>query len=276
MCVKSACRVCWRRLIAHASRPTDSDEVPPMTDSTGRRNGPAWLSRLPPARWLAEYRAAWLPGDAIAGVTLAAYAIPVSLAYATLAGLPPQVGVYGYLLGGLGYALFGSSRHLAIGPTSAISLMVGFSVAPLAMGDPVRYAQIATLSAFVVAAMCIFAWILRLSTLTSFISETVLLGFKAGAALSIAVTQIPALLGIPGGGHNFIERLFAITGQIFRVDPVVTSIGCGGLLLLWFGQKFLPGRPIALFVVVISIAFISTTKASGRMPSTSLIRSAGG
>src|SRR5712671_6211715 len=112
MCVKSACRVCWRRLIAHASGPTDSDEVPPMTDSTGRRNGPAWLSRLPPARWLAEYRAAWLPGDAI----------PVSLAYATLAGLPPQVGIYGYLLGGLGYALLGSSRQLAIGPTSAISL----------------------------------------------------------------------------------------------------------------------------------------------------------
>ena len=135
--------------------------------------------------------------------------------------------------------------------------MVGVSVAPLAMGDPVRYAQIATLSAFVVAAMCVISWLLRLSTLTSFISETVLLGFKAGAALSIAVTQIPALLGIPGGGHNFIERLFAITGQIFRVDPVVTSIGCGGLLLLWFGQKFLPGRPIALFVVVISIAFIS-------------------
>src|SRR6266403_2734751 len=133
---------------------------------------------------------------------------------------------------------------------------------PLAMGDPVRYAQIATLSAFVVAAVCIFAWILRLSTLTSFISETVLLGFKAGAALSIAVTQIPALLGIPGGGHNFIERLFAITGQIFRVDPVVTSIGCGGLLLLWFGQKFLPGRPIALFVVVISIAFISMRPAA--------------
>jgi len=200
-----------------------------------------------------------LKDDLFAGITLAAYAIPVALAYATLAGLPPQVGVYGYLLGGFGYALFGSSRHLAIGPTSAISLMVGVSVAPLAMGDPVRYAQIATLSAFVVAAMCIVAWLLRLSTLTSFISETVLLGFKAGAALSIAVTQIPALLGIPGGGRNFIERLFAITSQFFQVDPVVTSIGCGGLLLLWFGQKFLPGRPIALFVVVISIAFISMT-----------------
>jgi SulP family sulfate permease len=200
-----------------------------------------------------------LKDDLFAGITLAAYAIPVALAYATLAGLPPQVGVYGYLLGGLGYALFGSSRHLAIGPTSAISLMVGVSVAPLAMGDPQRYTQIATLSAFVVAAMCVIAWLLRLSTLTSFISETVLLGFKAGAALSIAVTQIPALLGIPGGGHNFIERLFAITGQFFQVDPVVMSIGCASLLLLWFGQKFFPGRPIALFVVVISIVFISVT-----------------
>jgi sulfate permease, SulP family len=81
-----------------------------------------WLWRFPPARWLAEYRRDWLRGDAIAGVTLAAYAIPVSLAYAALAGLPPQAGVYGYLLGGLGYALLGSSRQLAIGPTSAISL----------------------------------------------------------------------------------------------------------------------------------------------------------
>jgi len=85
-------------------------------DSTRSRTGPTWLSLLPPARWLAEYRAAWLPADAIAGVTLAAYAIPVSLAYAGLAGLPPQVGVYGYLLGGLGYALLGSSRQLASDP----------------------------------------------------------------------------------------------------------------------------------------------------------------
>ena len=158
-------------------------------------------------------------------------------------GLPPQIGIYGYLLGGLGYALFGSSRHLAIGPTSAISLMVGVSAAPLAMGDPVRYAQIATLSAFVAAAMCIVAWLLRLSTLINFISETVLLGFKAGAGLSIAATQIPALLGIPGGGHNFIERVFAITSQFLQVDPVVMSIGFASLALLWLGERFLPESP---------------------------------
>ena len=85
-----------------------------MTDSNTSRSG--LMRYFPPAQWLAGYRAPWLRGDIVAGVTLAAYAIPVSLAYAGLAGLPPQVGVYGYLLGGLGYALLGSSRQLAIGP----------------------------------------------------------------------------------------------------------------------------------------------------------------
>jgi sulfate permease, SulP family len=98
------------------------------TERTGTVRPTAWLTWLPPIRWLADYRAAWLPSDIVAGITLAAYAIPVSLAYAGLAGLPPQVGIYGYLLGGIGYALLGSSRQLAIGPTSAISLMIAGTV----------------------------------------------------------------------------------------------------------------------------------------------------
>src|SRR5271166_6836782 len=89
----------------------------------------------------------WLSADLVAGITLAAYAIPVSLAYATLAGLPPQVGVYGYLMGGLGYALAGSSRYLAIGPTSAISLMIAATVGEMAGDDAARYAGIATAAA---------------------------------------------------------------------------------------------------------------------------------
>src|SRR5262245_46042437 len=123
----------------------------PVENQSGRRSGPAWLRYVPPARWLVHYRIGWLPGDMIAGVTLAAYAIPVSLAYAALAGLPPEVGIYGYLLGGLGYALLGSSRQLAIGPTSAISLMVAGTVGAMAEGDATRYAQIASLAAFTVA-----------------------------------------------------------------------------------------------------------------------------
>src|SRR5215211_758707 len=106
---------------------------------------PIWANFFPPARWLAAYRVVWLRQDVIACVTLAAYAIPVSLAYAALAGLPPQIGVYGYMLGGIGYALLGSSRQLAVGPTSAISLMIAGTVGALAAGDAVRYAQIASI-----------------------------------------------------------------------------------------------------------------------------------
>src|SRR5216684_1071535 len=111
-----------------------------MTELTDRRSEPARRWHVLPIRWLAEYQVAWLPHDVVAGVTLAAYAIPVSLAYAGLAGLPPQVGIYGYLLGGLGYALLGSSRQLAIGPTSAISLMIAGTVGAMADGDAQRYA----------------------------------------------------------------------------------------------------------------------------------------
>src|SRR5215472_16977114 len=87
-----------------------------------------WRAFFPPAQWLSGYQPKWLGPDMLAGFTLAAYAIPVSLAYAALAGLPPQMGLYCYLVGGLGYALFGSSRHLAMGPTSAISLVIGVSL----------------------------------------------------------------------------------------------------------------------------------------------------
>src|SRR5512144_41082 len=176
--------------------------------NSGNTDAPGgWKAFFPPAQWLPTYERRWLGPDLVAGITLAAYAIPVSLAYAGLAGLPPQVGVYGYLLGGVGYALFGSSRHLAVGPTSAISLMVGGTVAQMAGGDAVRYAQIATLAGFVMACLSVLAWLLRLSTLTSFISETNLLGFKAGAALSIASTQLAALFGVPGGGDGFFDRV---------------------------------------------------------------------
>ena len=141
----------------------------------------AWLWYLPPTRWLASYKSGRLTSDIVAGVTLVAYVIPVSLAYAGLAGLPPQVGVYGYLLGGLGYALLGSSRQLGIGPTSAISLMIAGTVGAMANEDVERYAQIASLAAFTVALLCLIAWLLRPSILVRLISESILVGFKAGA-----------------------------------------------------------------------------------------------
>jgi sulfate permease, SulP family len=218
---------------------------------------PTSLRHVPAARWLAGYRLEWLPADAVAGATLAAYAVPVSLAYAALAGLPPQAGIYGYLLGGVGYALLGSSRQLAIGPTSAISLMIADTVAGMADGDAQRYAQIASLAAMMVALFCLVAWLLRLSVLVRLISDSILVGFKAGAGLTIAMTQLPSLLGVPGGGHNFFERMGLLAGQLGQIQYLVLALGVVAILLLIMGERLLPARPVGLAVVALSIVVAS-------------------
>jgi SulP family sulfate permease len=222
-------------------------------------SAPGWRSLLPPAQWLSVYQARWLKADVIAGITLAAYAIPVSMAYASLAGLPPHHGIYGYLLGGLFYAAFGTSRQLAIGPTSAIALLVGVSVAEMAGGDASRYVEIAALAALVVAGLSVLAWLLRLSRLVSFISDTILVGFKAGAALTIAMTQLPKLFGVRGGGDHFIERAWTLGGQLSETNLVVLGLGLTALAMLVLGEKFLPKRPIALPVVALATVFVSLT-----------------
>ncbi len=255
---------------------SDRDPVADLTskeDDVNPQQASAWAI-FPPAQWLATYNAAWLPQDLVAGVTLAAYAIPVSLAYATLAGLPPQIGVYGYLLGGLGYALLGSSRQLAIGPTSAISLMIASSVSSMADGDAQRYAQIASLAGFTVAALCLIAWLLRLSTLVRLISDSILVGFKAGAGLTIALTQLPSLLGVPGGGQNFFERVALLVGQLGQIHYVVLAVGVFAIGLILIGEHLLPGRPIALGVVILAIVAATVfglpalgVATTGRIPS---------
>ena len=158
------------------------------------------------------------------------------MAYAALAGLPPQVGIYGYLLGGLGYALLGSSRQLAIGPTSAISLMIAGSIGAMAEGDAQRYVQIASLAALTVAGLCLLAWLFRLSVLVTLISDSILVGFKIGAGLTIAMTQLPKLFGVEGGGHNFFERVYLLLGQLGNMQLAVLVVGLIAIALLAFGR----------------------------------------
>jgi high affinity sulfate transporter 1 len=237
------------------------DTVAERTDSGSPQpsgNAGHGIAQLfPPLYWLPRYETSWLSADVIAGITLAAYAIPVSLAYASLAGLPPHYGIYCYLWGGLGYALLGTSRQLAVGPTSAIAMLVGTTVAGMAGGDPARWAAIAALTALVVAALGGLAWLLRLSGLVSFISETILVGFKAGAALTIALTQLPKLFGVPGGGDHFFERTWILGSQLWQTNLVVLTVGLVALALLVVGNTIFPGRPVALFVVALAILAVS-------------------
>jgi sulfate permease, SulP family len=214
-------------------------------------------SLFPPLQWLKGYSRKHLGHDAIAGITLAAYAIPVSMAYASLAGLPVQYGIYGYLIGGVFYALFGTGRQLAVGPTSAISLLIGTTIASMANGDVQRWIEIASLTALLVAAMSLLAYLLRLNSVINFISESVLLGFKAGAALTIALTQLPKMFGVAGGGTGFFERAGILLGQLPETNVAVLIFGVTAIILLIAGERFFPGRPTAIILVIASIIILS-------------------
>ena len=220
---------------------------------------PLWERIFPILSWGKVYQKRWFKKDLIAGVTLASYALPASMAYASLAGLPPYVGIYGYLGGGFIFALFTTSKHLAIGPISSISLLVGATLAILSNGDPVKWLTLASLTALGVGLISIVAYIIRLSSLVNFISETVLLGFKAGAALLIASTVLPDLLGIKGGGHNFFERIWLLAKSAGDSNLAVFTFGTILFVLLLLGDKYLKGRPVALVIVIASIILMSVT-----------------
>src|SRR5689334_9679248 len=164
--------------------------MPPAVDTSRKPALEAWLP------WLAGYEPRTERDDVLAGSTLAAYAVPSAIAYAQLAGMPVQTGLYCYLFGGLAYAFVGSSRQLAIGPTSSIALTLAVTLGAIASHDPARYAELAAATAVFVAMCAFFAAAMRWGGIVHFISETVLTGFKIGAAIVIAVSQLPLLFGL--------------------------------------------------------------------------------
>lgn len=217
------------------------------------------LPWLPIAHWISQYSALLLRFDVIAGITLAFFVMPESLAYASLAGVPPQYGIYCCLAGGLVFAVLTTARQVAVGPTSAISLMIGTAVAGMAMGDPARWLAITELTALCVGVLCLLAYVLRLSAIVNFISENILLGFKAGAALSIATTQLPKLFGVEGGGGHFFQRLYDLALAIPHTNSTTLIIGVAAFTILVLGTRLFPGKPVSLVVLGVSIILMSTT-----------------
>jgi SulP family sulfate permease len=209
------------------------------------------------AEWLVSYDRRWLGADVVAGLTLAAYLLPAALADASLAGLPPEAGLYACLLGGLVFWAFCSSRHTAVSVTSAISLLVGVSIGELAGGDPARYATLAATTAALVGILAVAAWIAKAGVVVNFVSETVLVGFKSGVAFVLASTQIPKLFGFAGGEGDFWDRAAHILAHLGETHRISLLLGLGALALLVGGKRLLPNRPVALIVVVAGIAATS-------------------
>lgn len=200
--------------------------------------------------WLASYDRTWLRGDVVAGVTLAAYLLPSAIGDASLAGLPPQAGLYACLFGGLIFWLFCSSRHTAISITSAISLLIGATLGEMSGGDPARHATLAACTALMVAVLAFAAYAARAGAIVNFFSETVLVGFKCGVALFLASTQLPKLFGFSGSHGDFWERMGHFLRGLHDTNPTSLTLGVAALILLLLGKGVLKNRPVALFVVI--------------------------
>jgi len=219
---------------------------------------------VPSFAWLRSYQAHWLRADIVAGVTLAAYLLPAGIADATLANLPPETGIYACIFSGLVFWLFCSSRHTAVSVTSAISLLVGASLGEMALGDPARFAALASGTALLVALISLVAWLARAGSIVNFISESVMVGFKCGVALFLASTQLPKLFGFKGGHGSFWERAGHFFSHLDQTNTYSLGIGLAALAILLLGKVFLKNRPVALFVVIGSIIAAAVTGMDAR------------
>jgi high affinity sulfate transporter 1 len=226
---------------------------------------------MPAIHWLRSYKPEWLRGDIVAGITLAAYLLPAGLGDASLANLPAEAGLYACLFSGLVFWLFCSSRHTAVTVTSAISLLVGATIGGIATGnvegaiaDPARVAALAEATALLVAGIAFIAWLVRAGSIVSFISESVMVGFKCGVALFLASTQLPKLFGIHGAHGNFWENGAAFFKHLNETNATSLTVGCIALAILLLGKFLLKKIPMALIVVVGAIVLSSMLNLEAR------------
>ncbi len=205
--------------------------------------------------WVTAYRREWLGADVLAGLVTAAVVIPKAMAYATVAGLPVQAGLYTAFAPLVVYALLGSSRVLSVTTTTTIGILVGAELAIVAPdGNPAVMLQALATLTFLVGIVLAAAAVLRLGFLANFISEPVLIGFKAGIGLVIVVDQIPKLLGVHFHKGTFVQNLLSLVHSLPQTSVLVLAVGAGTIVLLTGLERFLPRVPAPLVAVAAGIA----------------------
>lgn len=215
---------------------------------------PGSLARLLPIlTWLPNYESHWLRGDILAGLTVLALLIPEGMAYAEIAGMPPQTAFYAAPIGLLLYAIFGTSRQLVVAVSATIATMSAATVGPLAASGSPEYAALTAGLAILAGLVSILAGLFKLGRIASFFSESVLAGFVTGLALTIAIKQVPKLFGFEGGSGNFWERLYDILIQLNETHLLTLALGLVSIALLFFLEHRFHKLPAALIVMLLGI-----------------------
>ncbi|MCP3937108.1 MAG: solute carrier 26 family protein [Actinomycetia bacterium] len=224
------------------------------------------LSRaLPATRWISTYDRSDLRPDLAAGVTVAAMLVPQAMAYALLAGLPPEVGLYAATIPVIIYALLGTSRQLAVGPVAIVSLLTASALGSLVEEGSADYVEAAALLALMVGIIHIVLGVGRLGYVVNFLSHSVLVGFTAAAAIIIGFSQAKHLLGISiDRKEHLYETIDEVMGNIGNTDGTTLGIGLVSLAVLWTIKRLAPKAPGALVVVVFSIVVVKLFELESR------------
>jgi SulP family sulfate permease len=228
----------------------------------------AWLPSLPLLQWARAYRRDTLLGDGVAALIVTVMLIPQSLAYAMLAGLPPEVGLYASVAPLLLYAVFGSSRVLAVGPVAVVSLMTAAAIGQHAVPGSDAYWAVAITLAFLSGTLLLAMGLLRLGFLANFLSHPVISGFITASGLLIAASQLKPLLGVKAEGHNFVELGLSLLSQLGQVHALTALVGVASAVFLFWVRSGLkpllvraglPARAADLIAKTGPIAAIAVT-----------------
>lgn len=221
------------------------------------RETSAWTEYVPIAGWLPDYERSWLTADAIAAATVWALLVPEAMAYASLAGMPPETGLWAAPLALLGYAIFGTSRQLNVGPSSTVAVLSLSVVAPVAAGDPEAFIALTSWLAILVGVFFIILGVFKAGFIADFMSKPVLDGFIIGLALTIAAGQLHKLFGLDVDGSNFFEDIWFVIRDLGETNWWTFAVGAGSLAALFLIDRFIPRLPGALVVMFAAIILVS-------------------
>jgi high affinity sulfate transporter 1 len=229
---------------------------------------PRWHSLVPGIALVANYRREWLGKDIVAGLVLSALLVPQGMAYAELAGLPPVTGLYTSILCLLGYAIFGPSRVLVLGPDSALGSMIAATIAPLLLadGDPARAIALASLLAVFVGVVMVVAGLARFGFVADLLSKPTQIGYMNGLALTIVISQLPKLLGFSVDADGLLRELRALVSGVVdgAVNVTAAAIGIFSLVGILLLNRWLPKLPSVLIVVVLAAVAVNVADLADR------------
>ena len=214
-------------------------------------------SYVPIIGWARTYQRDLLRDDLVSGVVVGAVMIPVAMAYAQMAGVPPQMGLYAAIAGMTAYAVFATSRHLKITTSSTMSIMSMAVVAPLAAGDPATFMALSSALALTVGIIMLVLGIIKLGFISDFLAKSVMTGYIFGVACLIAISQLPKVFGVPGGSGNFFQQVGQFIANLPETNVYSLALGVGTIAIVLLIKRFKPMIPGALVALVLGTVLSS-------------------